>query len=116
MDLHPQLLTANDELEGLGLLLERILSSGRRNGIYLEIVGCLLSIDFRPDRWEDFRRFREEYLVAGGEFSRKGWERATRVYTDRKDRRTKPSYLNRLVAFPDKTRKWPSVTKGLNQI
>src|SRR5438105_806398 len=102
---HPQLLTANDELEGLGLLLESIISSGRRNGAYLEILGCLLSIDFSPARWDEFCKFREDYLAAGGEFARKGWERATRVYTTRVDKPTKPSYLNRLVAFPDKPRR-----------
>ena len=116
MHRHPHLLTANDDLEGLRILLEHILTSGQRNGTYLEIVGCLLSIDFCQSRWKDFCKLRDEYLVAGGEFSRKGWERATRVYTDRKDRPTKPSYLKRLVAFPDRTRKLPSVTDGLDQI
>ena len=113
---YPHFLTADDELGGLRILLESILSSGRRNGTYLEIVGCLLSINFRQDRWEDFCKFREGYFGAGGEFSRKGWDRATRVYTTRTDKPTKPSYLNPLVAFPDKPRKWTSATKGLNQI
>lgn len=113
---YPHFLTADDELGGLRILLECILSSGRRNGTYLEIVGCLLSMNFRQNRWEDFCNLREGYIAAGGEFSRKGWERATRVYTTRTDKPTKPSYLNRLVAFPDRPRKWTSATKGLNQI
>jgi len=113
---YPHLLTATDELEGLRILLECILTSGRRNGAYLEIVGCLLSIDFRQNRWEDFCNLRGAYLEAGGEICRAGWDRATRVYTNRADKPTKPSYLNRLVAFPDKPRKWTSATKGLNQI
>jgi hypothetical protein len=114
--LHPQLVLANGELEGLCLLLERILSSGQRNGTYLEIVGCLLSIEFSQEGWNAFCRLRKSYLAAGGEFSHKGWERATRVYTTRVDKPTKPSYLNRLVAFPDMPRRGTSQAPGLNQI
>ena len=115
--MRPHLITSYDELEGLGLLLKRILSSGQRNGAYLEILGCLLSMDFHLERWKRFGKLREEYLKAGGEFTRKGWDRATRVYTNRQDRPTKPSYLKRLVAFPDKPRRWEGPAKeGLNQI
>jgi hypothetical protein len=113
---YPYLLTASDDLKGLGMLLECILTSGRRNGTYLEILGCLLSMDFRQDRWETFCNFRELYLATGGESCQKGWDRATRVYTTRKDKPTKPSYLNRLVAFPDKPRRLTSRVRGLNQI
>src|SRR5258705_13100246 len=114
MPLYPHLLTANTELDGLRVLLECILTSGSRNGIYLEIVGCLLSIDFHGDRWKDFCNFRDDYLDAGGEFARTGWSRATRVYTTPTDKPTKPSYLKRLVAYPDRPRK--SGTGELNQI
>jgi hypothetical protein len=112
----PQLLTADDEMDGLRVLLESILISGRRNGSYLEIPGSLLSIDFHRDRWDNFCEFREEYLRLGGDFVRKGWERATRVYTNPTDRPTKPSYLKRLVAYPDKPRRSISTLVGLNQI
>jgi len=114
--LYPRLLTASDELEGLRVLLEAILAIGRPNGAYLEIVGCFLSIDFRSDRWEDFCAFRDRYLEAGGEFAQTGWTRATRVYTTRVDKPTKPSYRKRLVGFPDKPRSWNPGEEGLNQI
>ena len=103
-------------MEGLRGLLERILTSGRRNGSYLEIVGCLLSMDFQQNRWKTFCGLREAYLEAGGGFSRTGWVRATRVYTTCTDKPTKPSYLKRLVAFPDKTRKETASKEGLDQI
>ena len=82
----------------------------------MEVAGCLLSIDFDQKRWNDFCDLREPYLEAGGELSRKGWDRATRVYTDCIDRPTKPSYLKRLVAYPDKSKKWREPTEGLDQI
>jgi hypothetical protein len=112
----PQLITAGDELSGFADLLNSILTSGRRNGVYHELLGCLFSIDFHQSGWREFCNFREIYLEATGDLARTGWERATRVYTNRADRPTKPSYLGRLVAFPDVPRKPLSGGKSLNQI
>ena len=116
MTLYPHFLTARNELEGLRALLECILTSGKRNGVYLEVVGCLLSMDFCQNRWNKFCDLREAYLEAGGDISRLGWDRATRVYTNRTDRPTKPSYLKRLVAYPDKPRNWKKPMEGLDQV
>jgi hypothetical protein len=116
MDNDPYLLVADNDLEGLRLLLECILKSGQRNGNYLEVLSCLLSINFTESGWQDFCDFREPYFEAGGQFARTGWHRATRVYTSNVDKPTKPSYLNRLVAFPDKTRRGQLNSKGLDQI
>lgn len=111
-----QLLTAEDELVGLRVLLEEILISGQRNGLYLEILGCLLSIDFDQNRWEKFRKFLNVYLSIGGDFTRNGWDRATRVYTNLNDKPTKPSYQKRLVDYPDTPRRKISSIMGINQI
>ena len=70
----------------------------------------------RPAPTNGINDFRDAYLDAGGEFSRTGWNRATRVYTTLTDKPTKPSYLKRLIAYPDKPRNWASGTDGLNQI
>jgi len=112
----PKLITVDDELSGLHDLLETILHSGQRNGSYLEVLSCLLSMDFNQEHWNHFCEFREVFLNIVGEPANKGWERATRVYTNIKDRPTKPSYLKRLVDYPDKPRKIQSTTTALNQI
>ena len=114
--LHPQLLIVNNELNGLCTLLESILVTGQRNGIYLELLGCLLSIDFQQEKWDEFCKFRETYVKVGGEFTSKGWDRATRVYTNPVDKPTKPSYLKRLIAYPDKPRRDLLKTGHLNQL
>ena len=109
-------LVASDELDALRALLEKILTEGHRNGPYLEILGCLLSIDFHQEGWEEFCVSLQPYLTASGHFGRTGWERGTRVYTSVVDRPTKPSYVRRLVAYPDTPRRPREGERGLNQI
>jgi thymidylate synthase len=113
---NPTVLLAEDEKLGLAVLLDRILESGHRNGPYLELLGCLLSIRFHQKRWNAFCDFEENYLSIGGDHCRSGWRRATRVYTTMKDRPTKPSYLGRLLAYPDKARRSVDNSPTLNQV
>jgi len=110
------LLTSKDELSGFHDLLKLVLVEGTPNGSYLEILACLLTFPFQLSRWKKFCSFKDTYLRIGGEVARMGWDKATRVYTSEKDRPTKPSYLKRLIAYPDKPRKVKGVSKGLNQL
>ena len=50
-----------------------------------------------------------------GIIAQQGWERASRVYSKGSDRITKPNYRNRLVAYPDKTKRQPH-NSSLDQI
>jgi hypothetical protein len=97
-------------------LLRLILSRGDKNGNYLEILSCLMSIEFAESEWLKYCAFRDEYLRLGGEVVDKGWARATRVYTTRTDKPTKPSYLKRLKHYPDTPRRKPISTAGLDQL
>jgi hypothetical protein len=97
-------------------LLRLILSHGTRNGNYLEILSCLISIEFAESQWLRYCSLRDEYLRLGGEVVDKGWARATRVYTTQTDKPTKPSYLRRLRHYPDTPRRKPSSIAGLDQL
>jgi len=110
------LLTAKDELSGFHDLLKLVLVEGTPSGNYLEILACLLTFPFQLSRWKEFCSFKDTYLRIGGEVARIGWERATRVYTCEKDRPTKPSYLKRLIAYPDRPRRFDGGSSGLNQL
>ena len=112
----PQLLIAASEIDAVSDLLESILSTGKRNGPYLEILSCLISIDFQWNSWTDFLAYKKKYLLIGGDHIERGWNRATRVYTNEADRPTKPSYLKRFIAYPDRSRKMGSGSKYLNQV
>jgi hypothetical protein len=98
-------LEANNELCALHDLLQLITQEGKANGNCLEVLNCLLTIHYDPDAWDDFCRIKEDFLYIGGEAAKIGWDRASRIYTSRKDRPTKPSYLKRLEAYPDKPRR-----------
>ncbi|MFB0520564.1 MAG: hypothetical protein ACETWD_03930 [Desulfatiglandales bacterium] len=110
------LITAQNELHGLHDLLGLILHKGAANGNYLELLDCLLTIPFAQSSWQRYCRFKDEFLKVGGEIARIGWEKVTRVYTNESDRHTKPSYLGRLIAYPDRPRNAKGVSPGLNQI
>lgn len=110
------LITSRNELEGLSKLLHLILGEGRVNGNYLEILSCLLTIHYEPDGLVRFRAFREKFLDITGQTGRDGWNRATRVYATNKDRPTKPSYLRRLLEYPDRSWKIENSTEYINQI
>jgi len=116
MSRRAHLIEAFDEFSALRDLLRLILSEGEKNGNYLEILGCLLSIRFEERQWERFCAFRDDYLRAGGEPTEVGWARATRVYTTQTDKPTKPSYLKRLTAYPDTPRRTVTSASGLNQL
>ncbi len=110
------LITAKNELDGLRQLLSLILEKGKTNGNYLEILSCLLTIDYDPNGMDRFLAFREQFLDIAGKCGREGWNRATRVYKTMKDLQTKPSYLKRLIAYPDKPRKAKESVISINQI
>lgn len=103
-------------MAGLCALLQAIVDFGRPNAQYLELLDVLLSIEFDPDKWEEFERSQDLFLRTGGEAARRGWDRATRVYTDRRDRPQKPSYLGRLVAYPDRPRRPQDSAGTLDQL
>jgi hypothetical protein len=109
-------LDANDELCALHDLLLLIMQNGKANGNCLEVLNCLLTIHYDPNAWEDFCSIREDFLHIGDEPARIGWDKASRVYTSRMDRPTKPSYLKRLEAYPDRPRRCDKKSIELNQI
>ncbi|HKH38299.1 MAG TPA: hypothetical protein VKA82_14150 [Rubrobacter sp.] len=93
-----------------------ISEEGKPNGNYLEILNCLLSIEYHPADWQHFCDFRQDFLRVGGGVAEKGWSRASRVYTVPKDSPTKPSYLKRLIDYPDRPRKAVADQGGLDQL
>jgi thymidylate synthase len=99
------LIEADNELSGLRKLLQLILEKGQTNDRYLEILGCLLTIHYDPAGLACFHAFHGRFLNIAGDLGRKGWNRATRVYTTMQDLPSKPSYLKRLTEYPDRPRK-----------
>lgn len=110
------MILAGSELAALRDLLALVLRKGKSNGNYIEILACLLSVEYNAADWKNFQEFKQDFLQIGGEVAKTGWERATRVYTTLKDRPTKPSYLKRLVAYPDSPRKGAEGTSQLDQL
>jgi hypothetical protein len=102
------------EIEALQKWLKLILSSGQNNGNYLELQNCLLSIEYDERLWDAFVAFQPSYFRVTGAVGEKGWNRATRVYTTSQHRQSKPSYLARLLDYPDQPRK--AKKQGVNQI
>lgn len=109
-------LEANNELIALHDLLDLILKKGTANGNYLEVLSCLLTIHFDSSEWERYVRFKDDFLNIGGEIAQIGWNRASRVYSSTEDRPTKPSYLKRLLAYPDRPRRCDTSQGTLNQM
>lgn len=110
------MITAHNELDGLSKLLYLILEEGKPNGNYLEVLSCLLTISYSSAGLARFHAFRDEFLNITGQIGRDGWNRATRVYTTIRDRPSKPSYLRRLVQYPDRPRKDRRSVSYVNQI
>src|SRR5215204_1344190 len=110
------LLTSRNELCALHDLLKLVLEQGKPNGNYLEILNCLLSVEYHPADWQQFCNFREDFLRVGGEVAARGWSRASKVYTIAKDSPTKPSYLKRLIDYPDRPRRAVAQQGGLDQL
>jgi len=109
------LITAENDLDGLRKLLQLILGEGQSNGNYLEILSCLLTLRYDPAGLARFRAFRGRFLQIAGQPGEDGWSRATRVYTTVKDLPTKPSYLKRLLEYPDRPRKAKESALYINQ-
>lgn len=113
-------LQAQSELDALRGLLRLVLDEGGNTGNYRESLSCLLSVPFNLEGWNRYCTFRAMFLDIGGSIAEQGWARASRVYTDPKDRPTKPSYLSRLVAYPDRPRRARRTEPGeigtLNQV
>jgi len=110
------LIEAKNDIEGLRKLLRLIIDRGEKNGNYLEILNCLLTISYDKVGLEKFRNFKDGFLRVAGKYGGDGWNRATRVYTTTKDKPTKPSYLKRLVEYPDSPRKCKDSIFSINQI
>ena len=110
------LIRARGECDGLARLLDLILARGIKNGNVLEVAGCLLDIQHFPKSWERFCSQRERFLKIGGDVLGVGWSRATRVFTRLQDRMTKPSYIRRLVSYPDTTRRLLGKIRKINQL
>lgn len=110
------MLSARNEFDGLSKLLHLIIENGKPNGNYLEILSCLLTIVYDADSLVRFRAFRNEFLDITRRIGGEGWNRATRVYTTMRDLPTKPSYLRRLIEYPDKPRLPKISTPYINQI
>lgn len=110
------LIEAKNEIEGLSKLLRLIIERGKKNGNYLEILSCLLTISYDKVGLEKFRNFEDRFLRVAGKYGGDGWNRATKVYTTTKDKPTKPSYLKRLVKYPDSPRKYRDSMSSINQI
>ena len=109
------LIEAKSELTALWSLLKTILTEGVAVGNYLEVSNILLQIEYSSGEWDKFCAFRDRYLDVAKPFAQSGWSRATRVYTQTKDRPTKPSYRKRLVDFPDRPKRDLSCT-SINQL
>lgn len=110
------LLKADSELNGLKELISAILSKGSINGNYIELLSVLLSIEYNKENLTKFYSFLDIFLKTTDLIGEIGWRKATRVYTDKNDRRIKPSYLGRLTHYPDKPIKKNFSGESINQI
>jgi hypothetical protein len=110
------LIEAKNELDGLRKLLQIIIKKGTITGNYLEVLNCLLSVQYDRDGLNLFRSFHKEFINLTGEVGKRGWDKATRVYTKSEDLRSKPSYIKRLTQYPDKPRKCINGSDCINQI
>jgi hypothetical protein len=110
------LLDCRSELHALLALNELVLKEGLSNGNCREVLSCLVQIPFNEKAWRRFRSFEKRFLKVGGRIAKSGWFRATRVYTNPKNYPQKPSYLARLIDYPDKPRRTPKLVLGLNQL
>jgi len=63
------------ELGAYRQLLECIQENGERNGNFLEIRGCLLTINYNKENWQKFVIYRKSYLKLGKGIIRRGWDR-----------------------------------------
>jgi len=111
----PYLIESNNELMALNELIRIIIRKGEKNGNYFELLNCLLTIDYNRTDWMDYCKFIDNIIAIGGAITRHGWKKATLVYTTLRDRQAKPSYLKRLVQYPDKPRKLSKITT-INQL
>lgn len=75
-----------------------------------------MSVEYHPADWQQFRDFRNDFLRVGGDVAEAGWRRASKVYTVAKDSPTKPSYLKRLIDYPDRPRRLVAEQNGLDQL
>lgn len=107
---------ANSESDGLARAIAITLEEGCRQGDKIEKLCFLVSVPFEEMAWKKYRNFQQDYVEFSNSLGLHGWQRATRVYTDPRDRPTKPSYLKRLVAFPDRHRRSPQSEVSINQI
>ena len=96
-----QNIEANGTLDALKKTLSYILEKGYREGSYLECSPLTLTISPNPSEIIT-EEIHTRIISIASPFSNNGWERAKRVYTTEKDKRSKPSYRKRLTRYPDK--------------
>ncbi len=98
------LVNAASELDAARQLYLLLLSSPAQKNVR-ECISVLSTIQYSDEGYRDYVSFLDTYREIGGDPVRRGWAKAQRVYEDPKDRHVKPSYLSRLTAYPDKTRR-----------
>jgi len=90
------LIKSDNELQAYHELILKIREYGTKSSRYLELLNCLVSINYSEDGLSNFLQFKEEFLDKVGNTARLSFKRADRVYQSGVDLMTKPNYFNRM--------------------
>lgn len=97
----PELIQSDSELKAYLLLIERIEQKGERSSRYLEILNSIVSMDFKKENFKQFLENKDYLINVIGETAFLSFKRAIRLFEDKVDRVTKPSYRKRLTDYEE---------------
>ncbi|RZJ88133.1 MAG: hypothetical protein EOO20_14385 [Chryseobacterium sp.] len=95
------LVQGKNEFDAYLKLIRLVMEEGYKSSRYLEVLNCLLSIEYSKEEFQSFINYKEKYLQAVGGTAKVAWQRAIRVYTTFEDRMTKPSYHKRMRDYSE---------------
>jgi hypothetical protein len=110
-----QTLASDGALDAYRNILNRFSNVRERHNHNFEIQDLILQLAFRSRGMSDLREFLDLVCESEPHTLGKGFRKAERAYVRTGDRITKPSYIRRLRAFPDFSRRTESV-KNIDQI
>ena len=90
------LIESENELQAFYDLIIKIKESGIKSSRYLELLNCLVSINYTESVFNDFLQFKNEFINTVGNTAKLSFKRADRVYKPGIDLMTKPNYFNRM--------------------
>ena len=93
------LIESENELHAFYKLLIKIKESGIKSSRYLELLNCLVSINYTENGFNDFLQFKNEFINTVGNTAKLSFQRADRVYKPGIDLMTKELSINKLPGF-----------------